>query len=99
MTATALLGRPGPVLVAMAGIGLLSIMDAVVKHVAGGIPTWEIVLLRYAFGTAFALPLFLAGGLRLPPLEALRAHLLRSVVDRADRRHLLLRALGRCRWR
>ena len=80
MTATAWLGRPGPVLVAMAGVGLLSIMDAVVKHVAGNIPTWEIVLLRYVFGTAFALPLFLAGGIRLPPLEALRAHLLRSVV-------------------
>ena len=75
-----LFGRPGPVLVATAGIGLLSIMDAAVKHVSAGVPTWEIVLLRYLFGTAFALPLFLAGGLRLPPAEALRAHLLRSVV-------------------
>ena len=79
MTGSGVFGRPGPVLVATAGIGLLSIMDAVVKHVSGNIPTWEIVLLRYAFGTAFALPLFLAGGFRLPRLEALRAHLLRSV--------------------
>ena len=68
-----------PMLITTAGIGLLSIMDAVVKHVSASVPTWEIVLLRYFFGTAFALPMFLAGGLRLPPLDVLRAHLLRSV--------------------
>jgi drug/metabolite transporter (DMT)-like permease len=69
-----------PVLAAVAGIGLLSVMDAAVKQVAAlGIPTWQIVLLRYAFGTAFALPLFLAGRHRLPPAETLRAHALRAV--------------------
>ena len=68
-----------PMLVATAGVGLLSVMDAVVKHVSAAVPTWEIVLLRYAFGTAFALPMFVAGGLRVPPGSVLRAHLLRSV--------------------
>jgi S-adenosylmethionine uptake transporter len=74
-------GQATPVLVAVAGIGLLSIMDAAVKQVAVlGVTTWQIVLLRYAFGTAFALPLFLlAGQRRLPPAETLRAHALRAV--------------------
>jgi drug/metabolite transporter (DMT)-like permease len=67
------------VLAAIGGIGLLSLMDAVVKEVATAVPTWQIVLLRYAFGTLFALPVFLAARLRLPPMEMLRAHLLRSV--------------------
>lgn len=73
-----LVKQPGPVPVALAGIGLLSVMDAVVKLVSADVPTWQIVLLRYAFGTAFALPL-LAGGFRLPSVGALRAHLLRAV--------------------
>ncbi len=64
---------------AVLGIGLLSIMDAAVKEVAIAVPTWEIVFLRYLFGTGFALPMFLAQQRRLPPLEVLRAHLLRSV--------------------
>ena len=37
------------------------------------------MLLRYAFGTLFALPLFLAGDHRLPPMETLKAHLLRAL--------------------
>ena len=71
--------RAAPVLMAMAGIGLLSIMDAAIKQVSGSIGTWQIVLLRYAFGTAFALLFFLAGERRLPAVEAMRAHLLRAV--------------------
>ena len=71
--------RAAPVLVAMAGIGLLSIMDAAVKLVSAGVPTWQIVLLRYAFGTAFALAVFLAGDRSLPPAETMKAHLLRAV--------------------
>jgi S-adenosylmethionine uptake transporter len=67
------------VLMAIAGIGLLSIMDAAVKKISASVPTWEIVFLRYLFGSAFALPIYLARIRRLPPKEALRAHLLRSV--------------------
>ena len=67
------------VLVAIAGIGLLSLMDAAVKEVATTVPTWEIVFLRYLFGTLFALPMFLAHQGRLPPMDVLQAHLLRSV--------------------
>ena len=67
------------VLMAILGIGVLSVMDAAVKGIAASVPTWEIVFLRYAFGTAFALPAFLAGERRLPPLEILRAHFLRSI--------------------
>ena len=37
------------------------------------------MFLRYLFGTRFALPMFLAQQRRLPPMEVLRAHLLRSV--------------------
>ncbi len=67
------------VLMAILGIGVLSVMDAAVKGIAASVPTWEIVFLRYAFGTAFALPAFLASERRLPPLEILRAHFLRSI--------------------
>jgi S-adenosylmethionine uptake transporter len=67
------------VLVAVLGIGLLSLMDAAVKTVATTVPTLEIVFLRYLFGTLFALPMFLVHQRRLPPVEVLRAHLLRSV--------------------
>jgi drug/metabolite transporter (DMT)-like permease len=68
-----------PVLMAMAGIGLLSIMDAAVKQVSASMPTWQIVLLRYVFGAAFALPLFLAGERRRPSAEAAKAHFLRAI--------------------
>ena len=76
---TARSGHLQPILMAVLGIGLLSLMDAAVKQVSATVPTWQIVLLRYAFGTVFALPLFLAGGLRLPARTAMRAHLLRSI--------------------
>lgn len=72
-------GYARPVLAAIVGIGLLSIMDAAVKQVSSSVGTWQIVLLRYAFGTLFALPLFLAGDRRLPPTETLKAHLLRAL--------------------
>ena len=72
-------GHLQPVLVAVLGIGLLSVMDAVVKQLSAAVPTWQIVLLRYGFGTLFALPMFLADGPRLPPAATLRAHLLRSI--------------------
>jgi drug/metabolite transporter (DMT)-like permease len=75
---TARSGHLQPILMAVLGIGLLSLMDAAVKQVSATVPTWQIVLLRYAFGTMFALPLFLAGGLRLPAGTVMRAHLLRS---------------------
>ena len=78
-TATARERSTQAVLVAIAGIGLLSLMDAAVKEVATTVPTWEIVFLRYLFGTLFALPMFLAHQRRLPPMDVLRAHLLRSV--------------------
>jgi S-adenosylmethionine uptake transporter len=67
------------VLVAIGGIGLLSLMDAAVKEVANTIPTWEIVFLRYVFGVTFALPMFLADQGRLPSWDVLRAHLWRAV--------------------
>ena len=78
-TATARERSSQAVLVAIAGIGLLSLMDAAVKEVATTVPTWEIVFLRYLFGTLFALPMFLAHQGRLPPMDVLRAHLLRSI--------------------
>ena len=76
--AVLLAGQPRPALVALLGVGLLSIMDALVKLVAAEVPTWQIVLLRYAFGTAFALPLFAAARPHLPAAEVLRAHLMRA---------------------
>ena len=84
---------------AIAGIGLLSMMDAAVKQVSGSVATWQIVLLRYAFGTMFALPLFLAGDRRLPPLEVLRTFAMfrfvlpKALIRTAGGREVNLRSL------
>ena len=74
--AMSIAGQVGPAPVVLAGIGLLSVMDAIVKLISADVPVWQIVLLRYAFGTAFALPLLVGG--RRPSAEALRAHLARA---------------------
>ena len=49
------------VLVAILGIGVLSVMDAAVKGVAGTVSTWEIVFLRSRRGAQNLRPTTSAG--------------------------------------
>ncbi|PZQ82156.1 MAG: EamA/RhaT family transporter [Ancylobacter novellus] len=70
----------GPVLAAVLGIGVLSIMDALIKFVAANHATPQIALMRYFFGGIFAFIAFRAIGTPWPKLAMLRPHMWRSVV-------------------
>lgn len=74
--------HPGlaPVAVATLGIGVLTVMDGLVKHVSALHATPQVVLLRFLFGAAAAALVFAAVRPPLPRGEALRAHLARSLV-------------------
>ena len=74
--------HPGlaPVAVATLGIGVLTVMDGLVKHVSALHATPQVVLLRFLFGTAAAALVFAVVRPPLPRGEALRAHLARSLV-------------------
>lgn len=75
-----ILDRLHPVLVAILGIGILSVMDALLKHVGVHYPTFQLVFLRFLFGSMAALAFWL--GLRppRPSREAIRTNLLRGCV-------------------
>lgn len=70
----------GPALVAIAAIGLLSIMDGVIKYVAVAHGPGQIAMLRYAIGALAAGAVFFACRTPLPGLSMLRPHLWRSVL-------------------
>lgn len=69
-----------PVAMATFGIGVLTIMDGIVKFVSAEHATAQVVALRYVFGTAAATIAFILARAPLPGTEALRAHALRAVV-------------------
>ena len=70
-----------PIVVALAGVGFLSLMDAFMKVAALAAGAYSAALLRSAFGTAIAAPIWLVRGARWPGREALRFHLIRGVVS------------------
>lgn len=70
-----------PILAALAGVGFLSLMDAFMKAAALAVGAYSAGLLRSAFGSAIAVPLWLARGARWPGRQALRFHLIRGVVS------------------
>ncbi|MBS9477170.1 DMT family transporter [Ancylobacter radicis] len=70
----------GPAMAAMSGIGLLSIMDAVIKHVSADHSTPQIALMRYVCGTLIAFAVFRAMGTPWPSRATLRPHIWRSLV-------------------
>lgn len=72
-------GALGPVAVAVLGIGLLTVMDGLVKLVSAQHATAQVVLLRFAFGAVAALIAFRAMRDPWPGGAALRAHALRAV--------------------
>src|SRR5215207_23055 len=73
-------GVHGAMMAATAAIGVLTIMDSLVKHVSAELATPQIVFLRYVFGAICAALVFKAAGTAWPPIAAVRAHALRSLV-------------------
>lgn len=70
----------GPALTAVAGIGLLSVMDGLIKFVAASHSSMQVAALRYAVGTLVAFAVFRALGTPWPNVATLRPHAWRSVV-------------------
>lgn len=70
----------GPALVTIAAIGILSIMDGIIKYVAADHGTGQIAMLRYAIGALAAGAVFFACRTPLPGPAMLRPHLWRSVL-------------------
>jgi drug/metabolite transporter (DMT)-like permease len=73
-------GVHGAMVAATAAIGVLTVMDSLVKHVSAELATPQIVFLRYVFGAIFAAVVFTAVGTPRPSIAAVRAHALRSLV-------------------
>lgn len=71
---------PAPALMAVLGIGLLSVMDGMIKYVAAGHATGQVATLRYVFGALAALVVFRAVRTPRPDLAMLRPHAWRGVV-------------------
>lgn len=72
--------QAGPALMAVAGIGVLSVMDGLIKYVAGAHGVGQIALLRYLFGALTAFAVFRAMRTALPTMAIVRPHAWRSLV-------------------
>ena len=70
----------GPALRAVAGIAILSIMDAVIKAMAVHYPIFQVTFLRFAFGSLVATTLVTALRPGWPSSETVKGNLLRSLV-------------------
>lgn len=70
----------GPALIAVLGIGVLSVMDGLIKYVAANHATPQIALMRYVFGGIFAFAAFRFAGTPWPSRKTLGPHIWRSVV-------------------
>jgi drug/metabolite transporter (DMT)-like permease len=70
----------GPAARAAAGIALLSVMDAIIKAMAGHYPVFEIAFLRYIGGVVVVTGVLAIVRPGWPSLKTLKANALRSVV-------------------
>jgi len=70
-----------PFLVTLAGVGMLSLMDAYMKGASLAIGAYSAAWLRSAVGVAMIAPFWLARGGKWPQPPALRLHLLRGTVS------------------
>jgi drug/metabolite transporter (DMT)-like permease len=68
------------VLFGLAGEGVLTLMDTLIKTLTPRYPTFEITFLRFACGSVFAVALFAATRPGWPSRDALRYHGLRAVL-------------------
>lgn len=74
------LPSPAPVLAALVGIAVFSLMDALMKRASLADGVYPALLLRSAIGTALMLPLWCGRGGVWPAPAALRLHLLRGTL-------------------
>jgi uncharacterized membrane protein len=72
-------GVHGAMMAATAAIGVLTVMDGIVKHVSTELATPQIVFLRYVSGAVCAAIVFRIAGTVRPSIAAVRAHALRSL--------------------
>ncbi len=70
-----------PYLAALAGVGLLSLMDAFMKGAALAAGAYTATLLRALIGAAMIAPFWLAQGLRWPERKVLKLHLERGIIS------------------
>ena len=68
-----------PILVAVLGIFVLTVMDSFLKKLTQGHSVADIALARYLVAAAACLPFAFAGGMRRPSLAALKAQATRSL--------------------
>lgn len=72
---------PLPILAALLGVALLSLMDAFMKGASLAVGAFTAAWLRGLIGTALMTPIVLATGPRRPPLGVLKLHLERGLVS------------------
>jgi drug/metabolite transporter (DMT)-like permease len=70
----------GPAARAAAGIAILSVMDAIIKAMAGHYPLFEITFLRYLGGVVAVAGVLAVMRPGLPSIETIKANALRSMV-------------------
>lgn len=70
----------GPAFVAVAGIGILTVMDGLIKLVAGSHSAPQIAAMRYFFGAIIAFAVFRWTLTAWPSRETLRPHAWRSIL-------------------
>lgn len=70
-----------PFLVTLAGVAMLSLMDAFMKGASLAIGAYSAALLRSTFGVLMVAPVWLGMGGKWPQRPALRLHLLRGTVS------------------
>jgi S-adenosylmethionine uptake transporter len=69
-----------PLVIALAGVIVLTCMDAIVKWLSGAFGTFQIALLRFAFGALFAALLLLRWPAPWPPRARMPAYLARALL-------------------
>lgn len=70
-----------PVVAALAGVALLSLMDAFMKSAALAAGAFTAAWLRALMGSLLMVPIFFAAGARRPPREAMKLHMERGTVS------------------
>lgn len=75
-----MMNRIHPLLIALAGILVLSIMDALIKYVGARFPTFQLVFLRFSLGFLVAGTIWLAVRPPIPNREAIRINLVRGCI-------------------
>ncbi|OYU49873.1 MAG: transporter [Rhizobiales bacterium PAR1] len=72
------LDRLHPALIAILGIGVLSVMDALIKAIGAELPLFEMIFLRFVFGVATAMAVWVITRPALPNREAIKINLFRG---------------------